>query len=89
MDGTQTTDDLITGNIALVDRLVRSVMHRIPTHVSRDDLTAAGLAALVTSAHAFDPSRGVPFSGFAASRIKGSIIDELRQMDWARGGATR
>ena len=82
MDGTQTTEDLITSNIALVDRMVRSVMHRVPTHVSRDDLTAAGLAALVTSAHAFDPARGVPFSGFAATRIKGSIIDELRSMDW-------
>jgi RNA polymerase sigma factor for flagellar operon FliA len=89
MDGTQTTEDLITSNIGLVDRMVRSVMHRIPTHVSRDDLTAAGLAALVTSAHAFEPSRGVPFSGFAATRIKGSIIDELRQMDWATRAVRR
>jgi len=89
MDGTQTIDDLITGNIALVDRLVRSVLHRVPNHVSRDDLTAAGLAALVMSAHAFDPSRGVPFSGFAATRIKGSIIDELRQMDWATRAVRR
>src|SRR5687768_517742 len=89
MDGTQTTDDLITSNIALVDRMVRSVLHRIPAHVSRDDLTAAGLAALVTSAHAFDPARGVPFTGFAATRIKGSIIDELRQMDWATRAVRR
>jgi RNA polymerase sigma factor FliA len=89
MDGTQTTEDLITSNIALVDRMVRSIMHRVPTHVSRDDLTAAGLAALVTSAHAFDPARGVPFSGFAATRIKGSIIDELRQMDWATRAVRR
>ena len=89
MDGTQTTEDLITSNIALVDRMVRSVLHRVPSHVSRDDLTAAGLAALVTSAHAFDPARGVPFSGFAATRIKGSIIDELRQMDWATRAVRR
>jgi RNA polymerase sigma factor for flagellar operon FliA len=89
MDGTHTTEDLITSNIALVDRLVRSVLHRIPNHVSRDDLTAAGLAALVASANAYDPARGVPFSGFAATRIRGSIIDELRQMDWATRAVRR
>ena len=89
MYGSQATEDLIKSNITLVDRMVRSVLHRVPSHVSRDDLTAAGLAALVTSAHAFDPARGVPFIGFAATRIKGSIIDELRQMDWATRAVRR
>jgi RNA polymerase sigma factor for flagellar operon FliA len=41
------------------------------------------MLALVLSAGAYDPERGVPFRGFAALRIRGALIDELRSMDWA------
>ena len=54
-----------------------------PRHVRRDDLMSAGMMALVLSAAAYDPSRGVPFQSFAAFRIRGALIDELRAMDWA------
>jgi RNA polymerase sigma factor for flagellar operon FliA len=51
--------------------------------VNRDDLISAGMYALVLTAKSFDPSRGVPFGRFAAIRIRGALIDELRTMDWA------
>ena len=44
---------------------------------------SAGLIALVLSAGAYKPERGVPFGRFAAFRIRGALIDELRTMDWA------
>jgi RNA polymerase sigma factor for flagellar operon FliA len=86
---TTSTEDLILTHMALVERIVGGVLHRVPQHVSRDELTSAGLAALVASAHAYDPGRGVPFTGFAATRIRGSLLDELRQMDWATRAVRR
>jgi RNA polymerase sigma factor for flagellar operon FliA len=76
-------DRLVTENLQLVGHLVREMLARVPAHVSRDELSSAGLVALVLSAQNFDESRGVPFARFAAIRIRGAIMDELRGMDWA------
>jgi RNA polymerase sigma factor for flagellar operon FliA len=54
--------------------------------VNRDDLVSAGMLALVLAARSFDETRGVPFGGFAALRIRGALIDALRSMDWAGRG---
>jgi RNA polymerase sigma factor for flagellar operon FliA len=67
----------------LVGHLVRELLNRLPSHVSRDELVSAGLMALVVSAQKFDAERGVPFANFAAIRIRGALTDELRSMDWA------
>jgi RNA polymerase sigma factor for flagellar operon FliA len=69
--------------MALVGHLVREMLTRIPNHIHRDDLTSAGLHALVTAARGFDPTRGIPFHRFASTRIRGAILDELRSLDWA------
>ena len=79
----RTVDELVGDNMALVGHLVREVLAKVPAHVSRDELTSAGMMALVVSAQGFDPSRGVPFARFAAIRIRGALLDELRGMDWA------
>jgi RNA polymerase sigma factor for flagellar operon FliA len=76
-------EDLIRANMPLVGHLVRDMLGRVPAHVNRDDLTSAGLAALVTAARGFDPERGIPFHRFAATRIRGALLDELRGLDWA------
>ena len=49
----------------LVGHLVRDMLTRIPNHIHRDDLTSAGLHALVTAARGWDPDRGIPFHRFA------------------------
>lgn len=74
---------LIRQNMPLVGHVVREMLFKVPAHVHRDDLASAGYAALVTAAQAFDPARGVPFGRFAAVRIRGALLDELRGMDWA------
>jgi RNA polymerase sigma factor for flagellar operon FliA len=74
---------LVEDNLALVGHLVREMLAKVPPHVSRDDLTSAAMMALVVSAQGFDASRGVPFARFAAIRIRGALMDELRSMDWA------
>src|SRR2546423_9365584 len=75
--------ELIREHIPVVGHLVRETLSRVPGHVNRDDLTSAGLLALVTAAKAYDPVHGVPFTRFVAIRIKGSLVDALRGLDWA------
>jgi RNA polymerase sigma factor for flagellar operon FliA len=76
-------DALVREHLPLVGHLVRTVLARVPTHVNHDDLVSAGMLALVLAARSFDASRGVPFTGFAAIRIRGALTDALRSMDWA------
>ena len=82
-------DALVTSHIQLVGHLVRETMGRLPGHVNRDDLTSAGLAALVQAARSFEEGRGVPFTRYASTRIRGAIIDELRGIDWASRSVRR
>jgi RNA polymerase sigma factor for flagellar operon FliA len=86
---TPDADHLVTSHMALVGHLVRESLSRLPGHVSRDDLTSAGLAALVQAARSYDEGRGVPFTRYAATRIRGAIIDELRGVDWASRSVRR
>ena len=75
--------------MALVGHIVRETMGRVPAHVNRDDLTSAGLTALVQAGAGFDAERGVPFARYAATRIRGAILDELRSIDWASRSVRR
>ena len=74
---------LITENTALVGFAVSEIGMRLPAHVDREDLRSAGLMGLVQAAQSFDAERGVPFRHYASTRIRGSIMDELRSHDWA------
>ena len=82
-----------TGDKALRDRLiltyaplVKYVAGRLgsglPSHVDDDDLVSYGLLGLIGAIERYDPGRDIKFETYAISRIKGSIIDELRSMDW-------
>nr|WP_296071393.1 sigma-70 family RNA polymerase sigma factor [uncultured Actinoplanes sp.] len=80
---TREQETLIRENMALVGHMVREMLFKVPPHVHRDDLASAGYAALVTAAQAYDAQRGIPFGRFAAMRVRGALLDELRGMDWA------
>lgn len=82
-----------TGDRALRDRLiltyaplVKYVAGRLgsglPAHVEEGDLVSYGLLGLIGAIERFDPARDIKFETYAIARIKGSIIDELRSMDW-------
>ena len=81
--GTPNLDDLVRSHLPLVGHLVRELLSRVPAHISREDLLSAGMAALATAAQSFDPERGIPFGAFAANRVRGALLDELRSLDWA------
>ena len=82
-------DELVRQHLPLVGHLVRETMSRVPAHVNRDDLTSAGLAALVQAARSYDAERGVSFSRYASTRVRGAILDELRSVDWASRSVRR
>jgi RNA polymerase sigma factor for flagellar operon FliA len=66
--------------------IVRSVVNRIklnvPAHVDADDLYSVGITGLIAAVKKFDPAQGNTFASYAAMRIRGAILDELRRMDW-------
>src|SRR3954453_16896081 len=79
----EAVNGLVEENLPLVGHLVRELLGKVPLHVSRDDLTSAGMMALVLAAQGYEPDRGVPFARYASIRIRGALLDELRSMDWA------
>src|ERR1043166_3415428 len=50
--------------------------------VSQDDLISHAVIGLIDAVDRYDPDYGVPFEGFAMPRIRGAILDALRQLDW-------
>lgn len=62
--------------------VVRRLKARLPRNVDLGDLEGAGDVGLIQAIQNFDPSRGVPFEAFCEHRIRGSILDELRRLDW-------
>lgn len=80
---------MVRQSLPLVGHIVREMLGRVPSHVSRDDLMSAGMLALVQAARGFDAERGVAFSGYAGTRIRGAIVDELRRLDWASRAVRR
>ena len=82
-------DELVRQTLPLVGHIVRDMLSRVPGHVQREDLMSAGMLGLAQAAKAFDPDRGVSFPGYAATRIRGAIVDELRSLDWASRSVRR
>jgi RNA polymerase sigma factor for flagellar operon FliA len=84
--GTATSPEieaLVTEHLPLVGHIARETASRMPRHLGTDDLVGAGSLALVQAAHSYDASLGVPFARFANTRIRGAMIDQMRQRDWA------
>src|SRR5262245_19117641 len=83
--GTTLTADqskLVEHMAPLVKRIAYHFMARLPASVHVDDLIQAGLMGLLDAARNFDDTQGAQFETYAIQRIRGSILDELRQADW-------
>jgi RNA polymerase sigma factor FliA len=75
-------DRLILTYAPLVKFVAGRLSSGLPTHVDENDLVSYGLLGLIGAIERYDPNRDVKFETYAMARIKGSIIDELRAMDW-------
>jgi RNA polymerase sigma factor FliA len=74
--------ELIERYLPLVRNVVDRIKLNVPAHVDADDLYSVGVIGLLAAVRKFDPAQGHTFSSYAAMRIRGSILDELRRMDW-------
>jgi RNA polymerase sigma factor FliA len=72
---------LLSEHLGLVHFVARQIARGLAAEVDFDELVSAGTLGLMHALEAFDPSRGLAFSTFAAPRIRGSILDELRRQD--------
>lgn len=62
--------------------IVRRFAQRLPRTVELCDLETAGSVGLMNAVESFDPERGVRFEAYCELRVKGALLDELRQQDW-------
>jgi RNA polymerase sigma factor FliA len=75
-------DRLILSYSPLVKYVAGRMGSGLPAHIEEADLISYGLLGLIGALERFDPGREIKFETYAISRIKGSIIDELRSLDW-------
>lgn len=73
---------LIEAYLPLVEYVTNRLAIGLPKNVSRDDLTSSGVMGLIDAVEKFDYRRGLQFETYASWRIRGAIIDSLRQGDW-------
>lgn len=76
-------DRVVIEHLPLVKAIAVRVHENLPVHVDLDDLVHAGILGLFDAATRYDPEKMVAFSSYAKHRIKGAILDSLRQLDWA------
>jgi RNA polymerase sigma factor FliA len=76
-------DRVVLEHLPLVKAIAVRVHENLPVHVDLDDLVHAGILGLFDAASKFNPEKQVVFSSYAKHRIKGAILDSLRQLDWA------
>ncbi|MCX6635191.1 MAG: sigma-70 family RNA polymerase sigma factor [Acidobacteria bacterium] len=76
-------DRVVLEHLPLVKAIAVRVHENLPVHVDLDDLVHAGILGLFDAATKYNPDKKVAFSSYAKHRIKGAILDSLRQLDWA------
>jgi RNA polymerase sigma factor for flagellar operon FliA len=73
---------LIERHLPLVRYVAERLLQTLPKSIELDDLTSAGTFGLMDAIDGFDLGRGIKFKTYCTTRIRGSILDELRSQDW-------
>ena len=79
----QQRDQRVLEHIGLVKRIAYHLLHRLPASIQIDDLIQAGTIGLMEASKHYDASQGASFETYAGIRIRGAMLDEVRQGDWA------
>jgi len=79
----QVRDQIVIEHLSLVKAIAIRVHENLPVHVDLDDLIHAGVLGLFDAVAKYDAAKNVAFQAYAKHRIKGAILDSLRQLDWA------
>lgn len=74
--------EVIENYLPLVKSIVARMRIYFSSHVDMEDIYSVGVSGLISAVQKFDASKGKSFAAYAALRIRGSILDELRRIDW-------
>lgn len=78
----QVREQMILENLPQIKYIAQRIAAKLPPNIEMDDLISAGILGLLDAVEKFDPMRGVKFKTYADRRIKGAILDSLRNLDW-------
>ena len=81
MSSKKTRDQWIEDYLPLVKSIVNRLRYHFPESYETEDMYGIGVRSLILSVNQFDPSKGRAFGSYAALRIKGGLLDELRRID--------
>jgi RNA polymerase sigma factor for flagellar operon FliA len=76
-------DQLILEHLPLVTAIAAHIQKSVPVHIELDDLIHAGMMGLFDAGTKYRDDKAVAFPTYAKHRIRGAILDSLRQQDWA------
>ena len=76
-------DQLVIEHLPLVKAIAIRLYESLPVHADLDDLIHAGMLGLIDGAEKFDERKHILFKSYAKHRIKGAMLDSLRDLDWA------
>jgi RNA polymerase sigma factor FliA len=79
---TDQKDALLNQHATLVKKLAYQLKAKLPPSVELDDLIQAGMMGLLDAVNKYEDTHGAQFETYAAQRIRGSMLDELRSADW-------
>jgi RNA polymerase sigma factor for flagellar operon FliA len=74
---------LLLEHLPQVKYIARRIHDRLPAQVPLEDLVHAGVVGLIDAVEKFDPGKNVQLKSYAKFRIRGAILDSLREMDWS------
>ena len=75
--------------VPLVRRLAHHMIAKLPPNIELDDLIQVGMIGLSEALTRYEVAQGVQFETFATQRIRGAMIDELREGDWMSRGSRK
>jgi RNA polymerase sigma factor for flagellar operon FliA len=76
------SDELVMQELSQVYYIAARIRERLPQHVDLEDLVSAGVIGLLEASRSFDSTKNAQFKTFAKFRIRGAILDSLREIDW-------
>ena len=74
--------DLVEQYLPLVKSIVSRMRIYFPSHIDVEDIYSVGVTGLISASKNFDPEKGHSFGNYASLRVRGSLLDELRRIDW-------
>ena len=80
--GRSEKDSVFNKNIALANKIAHQLKAKLPSNIEVDDLIQAGMIGLIDAIQRFEDIQQAQFETYATMRIRGAMLDELRDMDW-------